>query len=762
MSRSARTLTAAGFILAAVAAIAVGLSRLTIDSGLDSLLPKKDPVVAAQADMAQHFGEDPIVVLIEGGGDPLGQKRLPALLQLEGELAQLKNVVATYGPATTLNQTVLRVKQMLADLSGQRDALEQAHRTAALKAFDQRYGALIVQAMPAGLPTLRNPGFVRTVVVDPKTGTPRARWRQYLPTPDSVAVYLRPRADLSQSETETLVAAVRHTVGASAAVPKGARVTVAGAPVVSANLASKVGGEVPRLAITAFLVTAGVLLLVPWTRRRLSRLSPLLVMAAATAGTLSTFGWLGKPLSIGAATFLPIILGIGSYYPVYLSRTSHRRVVLAVATSSCLAFTGLLLSPLPFVAELGLAVPVGLIQVVVISLLIAWVRLDDSAAEHLATSVRGRGTPALRMPRLIAAALLVAIAGGAAFGWVQLKSAPLKTDPQQLLSGLPALDDAVHVQDLLGYSGEVDVRLVGKDVLTPAVISWSRQAQATVVTQMGDRVHPVLTIGDLLSFLGDQPTREQVLAGVAALPPYIATAVLSSDAQQALMSFGVSWTDIAAEPHLVRQVEALLPPPPSGYRVVVSGLPVAAQRGYELVSAERYAPSGIALGAAALALLVLLPRRRDALLAVIAAGLAAGLNIALMLAVVGSLNPLTLPLGALTAAVGAEFTVLLLAAGRAADGGMRRAVVLAALLSVGGYGVLLTSSLPALRELGLALTASVALSALVAVVLTSTKLGERGAADADLTDIGRSRQPNEDRSAGRIQTDSLQPIGGSR
>ena len=759
MTPRARTLVAAGIFLAAAGCTAVGLGRLSIDSGLDSLLPSGDPVVAAQADMAKQFGEDPIVVLIEGAGDPLSAKRLPELLQLEGQLSQLPDVVATYGPATTLNQTVLRIKQMLADLSGQRDALQQAHRTRALAAFDKRYGALIVKAMPAGLPTLRNPGFVRTVVIDPSTGDPRPRWRQYLPSADSVAVYLRPRAGLDQAGTESLVAAVRSAVDKSAIATK-TNVTIAGAPVVSANLASRVGGEVPRLAITAFLVAAGVLLLVPWTRRRRDRLAPLLVMGAATAGTLSMFGWLDKPLSIGAATFLPIILGIGSYYPVYLARTSHRRVVLAVATSSCLAFTGLLLSPLPFVGELGLAVPVGLAQVVATSLLIAWARPTREGVD--VADIADRRARALRIPPVIAAVLLVAVASGAALGWTDLKSAPLKTDPQELLAGLPALDDATHVQDLLGYSGEIDVRLVGPDVLTPAVLKWSQQAQEDIVTRMGDRVHPVLTIGDLLSFLGSGPSNEQVLAGVAALPPYIATAVLSSDADQALMSYGVSWDDVAADPHLMTQLEALLPPPPNGYRVVVSGLPVAAQRGYALVSAERYGPSAIALGAAALALVVLLPRRRDAVLAVVAAAIAAGLNVALMLALVGSLNPLTLPLGALTAAVGAEFTVLLLAAGRAADGGMRRAVLLAALLSLGGYGVLLTSSLPALRELGLALTASVALSALVAVVLTNVRFGRRGEGVDRASAVEASREPHSDPSVGRANTDRLQPLGGSR
>lgn len=750
---------AVGIFLAAAIGGALGMSRLTVDGGLDSLLPSNDPTVGAMADMAQRFGEDPIVVMIEGGGDPIGQKRLPQLFRLEGQLAQLPDVVATYGPATTLNQTVVQVKEMLADLSGQRDALQQAHDTAALKKFDERYGALIVRALPAGLPTLSNPGFVRSVVIDPQTGQARPNWRQYLPAAQTVAIYLRPRAGLGVTQAQSVVDAVRRTVAASGAVPHGARVTIAGAPVVSTDLATRVRSEVPRLALSAFAVAAIVLFLVPWARRR-ARLAPLAIMAIATTGTLGAFGWAGESLSIGAATFLPVILGIGSYYPVYLSRVGHRRVVLGVAVSSALAFAGLLLSPLPFVAELGVAVPIGLAQVVVLSLLAAWAAGRETSvtdADRSSTAparLLGRRA-ALPRPVLVVAVLLMAV--GSAYGWAALSSAPLKTDPQQLLAGLPSLDDAVHVEDVLGYSGEVDVRLVGPDALSPAALRWSRVAEQRVVTAMGDRVHPVVTVSGLLSFLGDHPTAEQIRAGVAALPPYIAGAVISAGGRDALTSYGVSWTDVATDHHLLSELQAAMPPPPAGYHVVSSGLPVAAQRGYALVSSERYEPSLVALAAAALALTTLLARRRDAVAAVLAAALAAGLNIALLDAVVGSLNPLTVPLGALTAAVGAEFTVLLLAARRDGDAGTRRAVLLAALLSLGGYGVLLTSSLPLLRELGLALTASVALSALVAVTLAALARERPGTTAQPLA----STEATAGREA-RSTTKIMERVGGSR
>jgi hypothetical protein len=117
-------------------------------------------------------------------------------------------------------------------------------------------------------------------------------------------------------------------------------------------------------------------------------------------------------------------------------------------------------------------------------------------------------------------------------------------------------------------------------------------------------------------------------------------------------------------------------------------------------------------------------------LALAAAVVSTGLTVALLVTSVGALNPLTMTLGALTAAVASELTVLLLAARRSADADMGRSVLLAVLLSIGGYGVLLTSSLPVLRELGLALTGSVVISVAIAVALVDLVLPRPAAAQA--------------------------------
>jgi hypothetical protein len=177
-------------------------------------------------------------------------------------------------------------------------------------------------------------------------------------------------------------------------------------------------------------------------------------------------------------------------------------------------------------------------------------------------------------------------------------------------------------------------------------------------------------------------------------------------------------------------------------------------RGVELANRGRYADAQRVLAEASAAA----ERAGDP-----AAAVSTGMTLAFMTTVVGALNPLTLALGALTAAIGAEFTVLLLAADRARDGALRRSVWLAALLSVGGYGVLMASSLPVLRELGLGLTTSVVLSVTTAFVDTALRARVRRRGDSVAQ--GQPAQPAQPASTTDetdVDADRLQPTGGAR
>ncbi len=729
-------------VLVLAALTAVGVSRVKVETGVESFLPSSDPSVQRYAELARSFGGDPIVVLLRAPQAPglLDRDVLPQVLGVEGRLSQLPDVASVYGPATTLNQLASQSQKLLAELTGRRDGLQRAAAitaqqrgedpvaagNAAVAAFDARYGPLIVQGLPVGLPTLRNQRFIDHSIMG-SGGEPRPQWRYVVPDQRSLAILVRPREGLDQAGTEQLVAAVNDTV-AQAQLP--AEATVSGVPAITASLGVAVDREAPVLGAVAVVAIGLCLFLVPWTRRR-RRMIPLAVTLAATAATLAVLGWAGRPVSLGVVAFLPVLVGLGSYYPTYFARGARPRTVVVVAAGTAAGFGALLLSPLPFVRDLGSTLALGVAFAVALGWFVyrpgGWAGPDrpapdaDPAAAGApagddAAAPDGPG-PVTRpgRSRLVAVVLAGLVAVG---GWATLPFLPLQTSVDALSAGLPAVDDATRVEQVLGSGGELAVVLRSTDgtgdVLTPQAWEWMTTAQKQIVRLHGDEARPALSAPSLLSFLGPTPDQEQIRAGVRLLPPYLTGAVLRPDGEVAVLSFGVRLDDLDRLRRLTDAITAELPPAPPGFVAEVSGLPAVAVQGYELVSADRYLAGTAGLVAAALVLAVGLRHRRDALRAALAAVLATGANLFILWAFGIPLNPLTVALGSLTAAVGCEFTVMTCDAVRSRDPRLRTAVTLAALTSGTGFAVLALSDLALMREFGLLLALSVLLSYLAA------------------------------------------------
>src|SRR5439155_25882817 len=186
-----------------------------------------------------------------------------------GRLAGRPDVAVVYGPGTALNQIAIGVNDLLVTITARRDGLraeaeadarargatEAEARSAgesAVAGFEARYGSLVAAGLPLGLPTLRNPNFVRGVFLD-EAGRPRPPLRWIVPDGGHAAVFVRPREGLDQGETERLVGAVRSEARAAAV---GTRVTVTGSPAVAASLGAEVRRELPRLGGVALAAVA--------------------------------------------------------------------------------------------------------------------------------------------------------------------------------------------------------------------------------------------------------------------------------------------------------------------------------------------------------------------------------------------------------------------------------------------------------------------------------------------------------------------------
>jgi predicted RND superfamily exporter protein len=716
-----------------------GLAQVKVETGLDSFLPANDPSVTQLDQMEKSFGGDPIVVLLESSKPEqlLGSQNLLPELKLEGTLAKLPNVAVVYGPATALNQIAGQAQDLLAELVGRRDALQalavaQAKKGGATSAqanaagqraldqFDARYGPLLIQAMPAGLPTLANPSFVNSVIYD-TAGDVRPQWHFIVPSPTAVAILVRPRQDMDAASTYSLIDSIRQTVGHAGIGAQ--RVTVSGVPVVASSIGDEVTREVPMIGGLAVLAVGACFLLIPWSPRRRRRLLPLGTTLISIASTLAVFGWIGRPLSLGVVAFLSVLLGVGSYYPTYFAQGARPRTVLTVATASAASFATLLLSPLPFVQELGLTLSLG---VLLSALTGMWLTRRLSAT---ATKTRP-GLPVARSRRrthwiVLAGVVAVAAAG---LGWCALPNLPLQTNVESFAVGLSAMNDAQHVENVVGSSGEGDIMLTGPNVTSPAAFKWMQQAQDIAISDFGDQMRPALSLPTLLTFLGNDPTSEQVSAGMRLLPQYLSSAVVRGDNHAAVMDFGVQMNDLAALASLRDNLLRSLPPPPRGYQVSLTGLPMVAVRGQELVSGSRVLANVLGILAAGAVLTVGLQRRIYALRAVATAAIATGLGLFALWATHTALSDITVALGPLTAAVGCEFTVLLSESARSGNRSLRQSVLLATATSAVGYLVLVSSRLGVIQQFGILLAAAVVLameSAFLVVGLTTRRRNQQ-------------------------------------
>ena len=475
-----------------------------------------------------------------------------------------------------------------------------------------------------------------------------------------------------------------------------------GAPAVAASLGAEVRRELPRLggvalaAVTvAFLIVGG------------RRFVPLAVGLAATVVTLAGFGLARVPLSLGLLAFLPIMLGVGTDLPIQAAHPAATRTVVAAALAGAAGFVGLCLSPLPFVRHLGAALAVGVLFSAAGALLSASRR---SSPRHERGEERRKPEP-VRAGRL---AVLIAAVASAGAGWALLPTVPVESRPDRLAQGLPALADARAAERVLGASGEVSVVVRAPDVLSPGLLAWFRRVEEHLVVRFGDRLRPVVSPSRLLSWLGPDPTTDQIDAALRLLPRYLTGASVRSDRREAVATFGLRLGDLDRQSALLRSVEQALPPPPAGADVELTGLPVVAIRGYRLLAGNRLPATLAGPVAAGAVLLALLRRRAHALAALGGAALAIGWG-ALALKLAGlSVSPLTAGLGSLTAAVGIEFTVFALERRAAGLARPWPGVVAAALTSAAGFAALSFSRLAVLREFGLVLAGSVLLALLAA------------------------------------------------
>ncbi len=351
--------------------------RLQPNTATDTFVNSSASSYKASQDDDQHFGGDPVVILIrESLPNLVETKDLGTVTELEaclagqvavpnqqleaftpapagsqtpyggwnspcGKLMKVRPAQVVYGPGTFLNRAVAAVNQEITSIEGSAEQAVTSARQSAYKlalaehmskskavaeenaagqlASEQQEDQLIQMYLDSGIsgtPSIDSPQFIPQIVFDPTRGVnqPKARFAYLFPTANSALIQVRLKASLSASQQAKAISWIRQAVR----MPMfrsayGGTYTVSGVPVVTNDLADTITSSITVLLIAALLVMAATLLLVFRSRLRLLPLAIALAAVGITFGVTSLFG---GSLTMASIAVLPILIGLAVDYAV--------------------------------------------------------------------------------------------------------------------------------------------------------------------------------------------------------------------------------------------------------------------------------------------------------------------------------------------------------------------------------------------------------------------------------------------------------------
>jgi uncharacterized protein len=747
-----------GRILAATTVVlllaVVGITQLRTSPASELLVGSDTTAGQAARKLAATFGQEPIVLAVEGDlrTAVLAAPNLLELLRIEGRLAQVRGVRAVYGPATFINQAVVQSETILRRELGAiavraRAARSEDERTRILGAQASRYRDLLAQFGSVGFPALDNRNFVLQLVFGAGQ-EPKDRFQWLFPTRERAVVLVRPDPGLRGEDVLELEDDLRRVVGAARL--RNATVRVGGLPLLAAGLERSTRQEVLRLAPVA--VGAMLLLLLVVLRRRRGRL---LALGLALGGTTLALG-LSWPLGLGLTTAtvaaMPVVLGLALDFAVQLQAAHWRArgeglapdvaagraradvgptLMLAAVTMS-VGFLVLLLSPVPLLDRLGVFLALGTVSSVGVVLVAGppvLARFDRGAFAEVRLPDRLSRAAVRASPAALAVLIGVATAGIAFSGLTRLQLDLALLAPKDL----PQLQDVEALQRSLGTSGTISVAVTADDVTAPAVLGYINSV-GQEVRRRAPSLRPGPNLAELVTGGESRAprSREEVDEVLGLLPRYFVDAVVSRDRRTAELTFGVPFVSIAEQGELVDAVRRALRGPPEGVQATTAGLVASATQ--SSASLEDARPDLLLIAAAATMLLLLLAWRdaRRVAAVMIAPMLAAGLSAIVLLVADVELSPLGAALEPLVLAVGLEFALLLeLGFRRARQAGATPAeargrcleriggpVALSAGTVGLGFACLAASRPPLLQQFGWLVTFELAVCLAVALVAT--------------------------------------------
>jgi hydrophobe/amphiphile efflux-3 (HAE3) family protein len=760
-------------------AIIPGATMLTPDSGFNSLVSSSSEISRDNVRYEAKFGGDPITILLEGDLDAIfSTANLAVLNEFEQQFSADGRYLYIISPLTVFRAAIDQANQQRqafqqylalaqeAAAAAARDAAaamglseaeqEQAAQQAAADVLAE-FQPQIAEMQRIGEPALDNPLFIAAVLYDSQ-GQVSPAMQSLIPDGNHALVLVTPQGNLEDNQA---LQAVRDIEDFFIARPlSGVGTTVVAATKLVDAISSSMSNNMKillALAIAVMILVLMVLFRVRW------RLLSLFMVGVSALWTFGIMGYVSIPLTMATMAVLPILIGLGIDYSIQfhnryqeellrtgtvgeaiVSSLSHMFPSVSIALlATIIGFITLYISEVPMIRDFGVALTIGIVLSYLVALFLLHSIIYRSDKRAPIAKLRKESTEAsgrierilLRVGKLAISqmrwifilSVVFAVAGGVVDHWL-----PKTTDFEELMpQDITALRDVRELRDIVHSGGDIRLMIEADDVTSPEVLGWLKDYENEELV-LHSELLSVNSPAELVSGAagGVIPPREQIEAILAATPPLYLDRVLSADRTTASASFTIE--DITLqEVHDLLQVMTAEAGPPSGVTISPVGSLALGASTMDAVVGKRLTMNLICLGAVFIVLLAVYRRLSRALFTILPVGAVIAWSSLDMYLIGIPLNPLTAVLGVIIIGICTEFMVLLM--GRydeererglspreamvTAISKIGRAIVITAVTTLGGFGVLIVSNFVMIRDFGIATVVGVCLCLVITIAV---------------------------------------------
>ncbi len=712
------------FLLSAAAI--PGATMLKSETGFDALVAPSSDLAQDNARYEEKFGGDPVTILLEGSLDDIfSTDNLAVLAQFEEQLSADERYRSIIGPLTVLRAAMEELTQAQIQLIGE--------------------------------PALDNPLFIASVLYDDQ-GQVSPAMQSLIPDENHALILVTPQGNLGDDQA---LRAAKDIEDFFIVYPlSGVETTVIAATKLVDAISSSMSNNIKvllALALTVMILVLMVLFRVRW------RLLSLFMVGVGALWAFGIMGYVSIPLTMATMAVLPILIGLGIDYSIQfhnryqeellrtktvgdaiVSSLSHMFPSVGIALlATVIGFITLYISEVPMIRDFGVALTIGIVFSYLVAIFLLHSIIYRSDKRTPIAKLRKESTEAsgrierilLRVGKLAISqtlwifilAVLFAVAGGVVDHWL-----PKNADYEQLMpQDITELRDLRELRQIVDSGGEIHLMIEADDVTSPEVLGWLADYEDEALARHSELIavnSPATLVTEATG--GAIPPREQIEVILAATPPLYLDQVLSADRTTASASFTIE--DITLEKiHDLLQVMKAEAEPPSGVVVSSVGSLALGASTIDAVVGKRFTMNLICLGAVFVVLLVVYRRLSRALFTIIPVGAVIAWSSLDMYLIGIPLNPLTAVLGVIIIGICTEFMVLLM--GRyeeekqqglspqeamvKAISKIGRAIVITAVTTLGGFGVLIVSNFVMIRDFGIATVVGVLLCLVITIAV---------------------------------------------